>query len=317
MESKAPEEIKKEMDRYYRLIYLYLGLKWFIDDQENTDFRFIGSEIDIKRESGGELRPDIILQYESQDVLGFPIEIKRSLSDRTDVKDKLKDMTRYDEKLLGWDTEEEVVKDHFIVFAPHLFDSQRAINIFEESEDIVFEEKDFLIWEWGIEESMKYGESDVLLVRLVKGGLDIDDIIAEYLKDGIRINIDDNELVKAKEKTLFVRERPPIPYTVDVLWHFVLRGIKKEDNEYTITEVKKEIQSKYTSNLMQNVDGNPFQVRKSWLRNAFDCMVELNLAEKLSREKYKVNTDKNIKKNFQDFIAEKLGEEKDEAQTKL
>lgn len=317
MSPKTPQEIKKDMDRYYRLIYLYLGFKWFLDNQEDTDFRFVGSEIIIKRESGGELNPDIILQYESDNPLGFPIEVKRSLSDEQDVKSKLQDMTRYDEELIGWDTEKGEVKDHFIVFAPHLFDSKRAVDVYENSQDIVFEEKDFLIWEWGIEESMKYSESDVLLIRLVKGDLELNDCIIDYLREGLRIDLDNKELLKAKDKTLFVRQKPPTAYIIDVLWHSVLGGMGKEDYEYTITEVKEEIQNKYTANLMQNVDGNPFQVKKSWLREAFDCMKDLNLGEKISEEKYKIYMDKRIQKNFQIYVAEKLGKEKDQAQTEL
>jgi len=317
MISKTPKNLQKDVSRYYRLIHLYLGLKLYIDNHEDTDFDFIGSEIKIKRDDGRELKPDIILQYASENEVGFPVEVKRSLSCKDDVKDELEKMTRYDEKLIGWDTEDREVKDHKIVFAPNLSDSQRVIDVYEDSEEINFEEKEFLIWEWAIQESMKYDEEEALFIRNRLDNLDLNDKLADYLNEGLRIDLNNEEFLKAKDKTLFVRQRPPIPYTIEILWHSVLRGMNKDDYVYTISEVKEEIQSKYTANLMQNVDGNPFQVRKDWLRDAFNSMVELNLAEKLSQDEYKVELEKEIQKDFQDYITNKLGEKIDEDQARL
>lgn len=317
MKGKTIEEKKTNIDRYYMFILLNLGLKGFLQDIE-TNFRFVGTEIDFDREDGGELRPDIILQYEdSSKTNGFPIEAKLSLSGDESVKTEIEKLERYDQELTEWDTEDGKVDDHFIVFMPNLEDSSQVERVYKEKTDLELD-REFHLWEWYMGSSTKFGEGDNLLLRSKMGNLEIEDRFVELLNEGIRMDFEEAETLYEKERTLFTRQRPPVEWTIVMLWQTVCRGM---EDYFTIEDVQEEIHSKFTTQLMDNVDGNSFTVRKDWIEDALDNMVDLDLAEKVENDdeadEYSILFSKQIEKNFKDYVCEGLGIEEEEDQQTL
>ncbi|KXB05957.1 hypothetical protein AKJ51_04400, partial [candidate division MSBL1 archaeon SCGC-AAA382A20] len=160
-----------------------------------------------------------------------------------------------------------------------------------------------------------FGSEEIFLIKPVKGNIDINDVLLKYLREeGLKLPKSDPIFLKQREKTRFVREDPPVQYTIIVLWNHILRGIEKE--KYSIKDVRKEIEDNYTLYLMENINGNRFRIRKSWLEEAFEIMENLDLVEK-EGNKYRAKFEKNIRKDFREYLLDRMAKEEKETENQM
>ncbi len=304
---------EKNIDRYYQSIQLVLGLYFYLQNNPDFKIRFVGAEIDLKRTSeDNKLTPDAVFQYEHNGTIGIPIEIKSSISTEMKIFQELKEMERYDEELIGWDTSNKKVDEHIIVFAPHFDDGGRVKRIYLKSlkEKKLKFDKDFFIFQWVLEISTKFGKTEVLGIQNIEGtntNKELNDFI-EKATDNISYDITDPIYVEEKEINLFTRKKPPIQYLMVHLWNPIFpKFYKKEFMVVKIDELVKVMNENFNSTLMINPHGESFKIRIKWVKEALELFEKIRLAKKLNENEYEIFYDKMINnKDYEDYICEKL-----------
>jgi len=303
---------KTELDRYYQIKLLNLGLKFYFDEKKDLNCKFVGSEINLKREGrtaneGDILTPDIILQTREKNPIGFAIELKSSLSNTESTKEELLKMQRYNDNLIGWATENQKVREHKIVFGPRFEDSGKVKEAFKqltENKKIKLV-KQFLIWDWALTQSLKFQKKETIILMQTSGELLENDLkkLNARLKEGIEIDTTDVRISTSLESTKFTRKRPPVEYTMLELWENILSRFCNYNNNYTTTVDKvTDFLNSFESALMTNTDGNKFKIRKEWIEEAFDKLVEIELAERKEHDLYYFKFDKYNIRNTVDYI---------------
>jgi hypothetical protein len=78
--SRCKEDRTREVDRYYQTVLLTIGLKDYLDARGKA-CRFVSSEPRFFNEKHEEVKPDVVLQYGSSNILDYGVlcEIKTSL----------------------------------------------------------------------------------------------------------------------------------------------------------------------------------------------------------------------------------------------
>ena len=303
---KCKNRKRIELERYYQTVLLTIGLKDFFGTT-STDLRFISAEPKfIISKNLSEVFPDAVFQY-SDDNLGILCEIKTSMPYPDHfLLEEFRQLERYSEDIKGWDTPTKEVENHDILLLCHVMDSDRVVNRISDwiSKGEINFKKRFCISEWGVIESLKFGERDVILIRHrfgETGCVSLD----KRLRENIRLDVD--RLVTQYEKCRFTRKEPPVEYTMDQLWTCIFPALheKTENFEVNINDLLKVAYEYYIS--WSGIEGEYSQIRKKWIDKAMDKFCEIFLAEKIEDqpENYLIYYGKRIEKNVREYFIEK------------
>ncbi len=304
-------EKKRDIDRYYQSLLYQIGLKYYLKNHPELKAKFIGSEVILKRETGGELNPDSCLQIDAEEnkLLGVSIEIKSSLSSEENVKKELKKMERYDCILRGWETKDGLIDEDVIVFSPYLEDVGRTLRILKqniENKDLKFT-KEILVWQWSLVPSLKNPDQENLLVQQIFGDLSKKQVPEFYkrISDGISQDINDHKLIIETQRNLFTNQKPPVEYTMNVLWQNVFGRVLNEQNKsISAKRVKELINEYYTENMMKNPKNKEYKFKISWAKEALGMFVNIKMARKIG-ENYEIKLKIN-KKKIKDYLCERV-----------
>jgi hypothetical protein len=309
------ETRNSEVDRYYQTVLLTLGFKDFLDKYAkecrfiSTEPRFfvVGSEKEIK--------PDIVLQYENKH--GALCEVKTSFPNEDKYLLKsLKQIEKYSQDVVGWDTTDRKVNDHDILLFCPMIDYDRVnLKIQEWMKTGKLEiTKNLCICEWGMLLYPKWGK-EIILLRKRSGNTACDELDI-FLQNNIRI--DTQNLHLNYEKCKFTRKDPPIEYTMTHLWVDVFPSIKSKEKEFE-TSIEQVLEIAYKFYIpWSKIEGEFSQIRKRWVKDAMDKFCEIGLAESSPdvKGKYKILREKRIK-NIQEYIIEQLCKESVIEETKV
>lgn len=309
--TKAVSERRMEVDRYYQLIALNLGLKFYLDKYD-LNCKFIGSEIDLKRQNLGQkekpLRPDIILQSVNPQI-GLPIEVKTSMSTDEDIEEELIKMKRYDETLSGWATTTGNVQDHKIIFCAYHDDIGRTRTVMNTlmKNGKLNTTKQFFLLDWGHLTAFKTESRDILSIMQINTDVSFNEPelskLDSQIKRGIQIDTSDPQISELSGIIKFTRMKPQvIEYTMIELRANLLQRFCNEQNDFTTT-VKEVVEyiNNIESPLMKNSDNHRFKIKDDWIQEAFDRLVSIGLGMNLGGGKYKFFYDKRIR-NLEKYI---------------
>ena len=302
---RCKEERKSEFDRYYQTVMLTLGVKTYIDGHAK-DCRFSSAESRFFVEnSSSEIRPDIILQYGNR--RGILCEVKTSFpSDDVHLLQSLKQIEKYSQNVVGWDSADRKVDDHDIILFCYIIDSERVSSKIQEwlGNGSLNISKSLCVCEWGTLVSPKIGR-DIILIRKRFGNINCEEL-NNMLQNSIII--DQEMLTVEYEKCKFTRRDPPVEYTMSELWVNVFPAInaEPEDFETVVEEVFKIAREYYIS--WAHIEGEFTQIRKRWIKRALDSFCEIGLAEQISEdsERYRIFRSKQIQKDLMEYIIESL-----------
>lgn len=295
-----------EIERYYQTVLLTIGLKDFFDTS-GIDCRFISAEPKfVISKSQVEVFPDAVCQY-SDDNFGILCEVKTSMPYPDHfLLEEFKQLEKYSEDVTGWDTPTKEVQDHDVLLLCHVMDSDRVLNKISgwiSAGEINFEKK-FCLGEWGVVESLKFGERDVILIRHRFGETGCD-TLNKTLRENIKLDVD--KLVTRYEKCRFTRKEPPVEYTMAQLWTCIFPALheKTENFEVNIDDVLKVAYEYYIP--WSGIEGEYSQVRKKWIAKAMDRFCEIFLAEKIEDQlgNYLIYYGKRIKKNVSEYFVDR------------
>jgi hypothetical protein len=271
-----------DINRYYYTVQLTLGFKDYLD-KNSHDCRFIAAEKNLKllKNDKIELHPDFFLQY-NDDKNGIVTEIKTSISDEVDKLSVIKgQLNNYNENIIGWQTKDEKIDDHDILYIVHSLDSDQLKQEIENSikNDQFKIRKNFCLSEFSYLTSTKYNEGDIILIKHKYGKVGCDEL-NNNLIDNIKIFID--KLVIEYDRYKFTRKEPPDEYLMFLLWTLIFPNFLDKNSpsfEVSLDTLVETTQTYFSS--WSGIPGEGTQIRKNWIKRAMTKFIEIGLVELL------------------------------------
>jgi len=302
-----------ERERYIQTVWLTLGLKHYLDSHAKQ-CRFLSAEPIFHTDKGLEIRPDVVLQYDSDS--GALCEIKTSFPFQDNfLLEALKQLEKYGQSAIGWDTNDRTVENHDVILFCDILDINRVLPKIKEWLDNgqLKISENLVICEWGIVQSAKFG--DTLLVRKRQGDARCKELNSLFSED---LKIDLQNLIVEYEKCRFTRKEPPVEYTMEQIWLYIFTKIteKFEAFEISINDILEIAYEYYIP--WSNIKGEYSQVRETWIKKAMKAFCSIDLAKQNpdDKDKYKVFRDKEIDKDFLVYIIERLCRKMEESKLK-
>ncbi len=307
IELRREHEAKKrlEYERYYQTVHLTLGIKHYLDI-ENNGIRFVSAEPILRCvDNDFPINPDFLLQYD-EDTKGVLGEIKTSIPfEEEHYQEHINQLMKYCKIVKGWDTPNKTVDDHDVMCLIYTDDSDRFVTIIQDS--IILNgdfPKKLCITEFSKITSFKIGEGDVFLLKYKFGELGFK-IFEEKLIENIKIRID--ELQENYEVCKFTRKEPPIEYLMDHIWLQIFPSLapppyEKQVFDVELSKISETIHKFYVP--WSGIHGEYSQVRERWIKKAMEEFVKIKLAEKIDDDplKYKIFFDKQTPKDIKEYI---------------
>jgi hypothetical protein len=306
------EQIKTDYDRYYFSVFVTIGIRDFVNKNKTLFLKFVSSERKMKivgnKENVG--APDIILQYNHIDE-GILIEFKSSSPLNSSlfiysIDEDCKQIEKYDNKLIGWDTKSETIGNHSIVLLVHHENYKKVRNEIIEKRmkkgKLALIHK-FSIWEWTPELSMKYGKGEQIVIRDNDNGI-IGNELGEYLQDNdIILPIQEIEDQYGDDQLKFIRKEPPISYLIDVILFVLLPKLFSETEMTVSLDEIMELAEIYLPSWVPDCSQKS-QLRRWWVKKCMNTLKEIGIVKIIKNDEYTIKIPKN--KDLSIYIKRKL-----------
>lgn len=260
--------------------------------QTNPKFGyFVGIEHKLIVEPNEFLTPDITTIYEKKSK-GLLFEFKYSLPINFHwVKGELHKLARYNCVKNGWGVKEHVQLADFILVC-HIDDVKRVVEaakqIFSETQNPFFNPMRFSIWSWTISTERKDPTKEEMRLQNMYGA-----IRNVYLQNKINepggILIDERVLMALRFSCMFIRQKPPVQYTIILLTQNVFSALQHplsiDIREY---EVDLDLIYKKANELFPpwwENDVKTIQLKRSWIKEALDTLVMIKLINNIPEKK--------------------------------
>ncbi len=246
--------------------------------------KFVGIERSFRNVLGKNVTPDISATY-GNDSKGLLLEIKWSLP--------------FDEKLLEKEIEElekytilcpnlrnsgpnVVVQD--LVLICHIDDAQRTIEMIKRISKVYpfLEKEGFAVWSWSLTMS-KQGERKEEMRLFSLYGNTRNEKLEALVKQPGGILFSEDALTYLRFTFTFIKEKPPIQYTMTVLIQNILssfqRGPEREFQDIHIDMIYDRAKSFFPS--WHHYDSATIQIKRKWIREALEGMCALGLCSQV------------------------------------
>ncbi|MEM3394323.1 MAG: hypothetical protein QXY79_04685 [Candidatus Methanomethylicia archaeon] len=292
-EEEETNECVEEARKYADTVKILAAIKKIFDDHSNIA-EFMGVEHTIKTDRG-EIKPDIVYRYGRN--FGLFFELKWHISEKT-IGDELRSLKKYYDAKYSWKDSLEKVQQNDVILICHTNDLNIIINELEkistEDEYSFLKNEGFSIWTWCIELEKSTGREEfrfrceygktrnITLEKLInqKGGLVVPPEVLEYLG----------------RKYLFIKDKPPIQYMMEVLYLHVFPSIKQASlKEVNVDEVYEYMKGLFPG--WHFATEESIQAKKIWIREAIEKFRQLKI------DKLPI---KRPRKEFKTWICQKL-----------
>jgi hypothetical protein len=255
---------------------------------------------------GKELPPiDFLLEHgEFPIIQALPCEVKASISsNRQQAVEELSRLNRYsgDLELRGDDGEVRRYQGNCVVLILHQIDSNRIVNIVKDCVDngSLKMPGSYTIWDFGLTTSTKPGQGEVILITSKIGQTgcpELDRLIA----DNIVVPI--NDFAPEYETLKFTPCKPPLVYTLVMLWQCVLTYLAKGEKTLVTkdTDVIKAVREYY------GTWNGKSPVRSDWIKGALESLCKWGLAQKKNQGEYEIFLQKPNEKDLQEYFCKKV-----------
>lgn len=273
--SRCVEELNNEYERYYRTVRITLTLKKALEKYNIENIHFLQAEYSMKSvTTSRKLKPDVALEESNGRLL--LIEIKSSLPDYEEfLKQELLELKKYDEDLIRFDKKGEISKDHDLIFLCPYREYEAVQNMIIKLGKEFYFSKNFSIWTWADVDALKSGATNSIVIERKTGTVKNPQLNSA----SVHININELDLIKEGEKSVFVPVQPPDVYLLVRLFSQIFPGIfsQKEKTFISIDEIVETAKSYYIS--WAGNEGVPSQIRSTWIKKGLKLLEELDLAE--------------------------------------
>ncbi|MEM3697521.1 MAG: hypothetical protein QXQ94_08510 [Candidatus Bathyarchaeia archaeon] len=277
------DQCTKNYRKYADTVAVSFAIYHFITTQLKN--AAVAIEHKLVNTEGHELRPDVmaIFKKERKAVL---FELKWSLPfDDGLLEKELKELKKYVSPCSGWGTNQESIDSQDLVLICHVDDAQKTVDMIKKLSDSkewsFFREDGFAVWSWTItspkggerKEEMRvfpvYGKiRHVEMQNLIQtpGGILIPECVLTYLRWSLT----------------FVKEKPPVQYTMTVLIQYVFAPIQQVPErkvcEVELDWIYEQMKKFFIS--WHEFDTPTIQAKRSWIREALEKLWELKIIEK-------------------------------------
>ncbi len=248
--------------------------------------QFVGIEHRLVANPNALLTPDITTLYDDNSK-GLLFELKYSLpSDPQAVTDELLKLEKYKYARSGWGTSGIVSTVDFILVC-HMDDAKRATDaarqIYKETGKSFFAPETFSIWSWTIGVSRSDQRREEMRLLHMHGATRNAKLQAMILDPG-GILVAEEILTALRFTQVFVRQKPPVQYTMSVLIQNVFSALPplplsltSQRQEYIVTLDAVAQKTNILFPPWWESDVQTVQVKRGWIKEAMEALVKVKM----------------------------------------
>lgn len=247
---------------------------------------FVGIEHKLKNNEGKNIRPDLVATYDS-DRKGLIFELKWSLPfDDSLLEKEVKELRRYAIPCSNWRRASDHMDLHDLVLICHIDDVQRAVDMIKKlANELKYDflgKEGFAVWSWTITPPKLGERKEELRLFPVYGKTRNQKIEALISQSGGKLFPED-VLTFLRFSFTFVREKPPVQYTMTVLIQNIFPTFQQKPDkdfyEIHMDMVYERAKTFFPS--WHEFDRETIQIKRGWIREALEKLWELKLCEKI------------------------------------
>jgi hypothetical protein len=301
----AEQECSREYRKYYNTVAVSAAISNLFKD--NPLFgRFIGESHELRTDDDKPIKPDITTVYNS-DSKGLLFEIKYST--QRSARDVLLGMKRYLSAKTGWGTATRTVDSVDVVLVCHGDDTatvhQALVDLAAQNGNEFLKSDGFSLWQWIIGSSKEGEHEEAMWLQHIAGSCRNSALQQQILSPG-GIRIPDEVLQYLRFQRTFVRDKPPVQYTIlFLLQHVLPKDPDKESYDIPLEIVYQRANSFFPS--WWESTETTMQVKRQWIKEALTMLCELGLVQRHpDKESYAIPRSLLEKRNPLRFTCRKL-----------
>jgi len=266
--------------------------------------RFIGESHQLRSEDGADLTPDISSLFNS-DKCGLVFEIKYSIGSSAD--DYLLKTRKYSRALLGWPNSTGKVATTDVVLVCNANDTQLVLTSLSElsqrqDDEAFFTSPGFSVWQWIVGSGKENREETMWLQRV--HGETRNPKLEELANTRGGVRITEDVLKFLRFQHAFVRDKPPVQYTIVFLAQHVLpKQPDAPSYEIGLDTVYDRANSFFPG--WWEASEITTQVKKGWIQAALNQMTALKYINKVRPDFYQVPTSLMNKRKLLDDVCKR------------
>jgi hypothetical protein len=246
--------------------------------------KFIGIEFSFKNRAGKLVTPDVSAGYNNDRSL-LLLELKWSLpQDETLLAKEIAELEKYTVPCLNFRGSGNEIDCQDLVLICHLDDAQRIVDMVKQlsNKHLFLKQDGFAIWAWTIALSKSAQRREEMRLYSVYGKTRNEEIESLVTKPG-GILFSEDALTFLRFKFTFIREKPPVQYTMAVLIQNILSSLSREPDKDSqdahIDMIYERAKAFFPS--WHRYDDSTIQVKRRWISEAIETMVALGLCRKV------------------------------------
>jgi hypothetical protein len=248
--------------------------------------KFVGIEHGLQNPGGSTLTPDIAATSDI-DQKGLILELKWSLpSDEGLLEKEIKELKKYAVPFSSWRKPGDKVDTQDLILICHIDDAQRTVDmiktISKENDHHYLANEGFAVWSWTITPP-KQGERKEELRLFSVYGKTRNQKIEQMMSRAGGILFPEDVLTFLRFTFTFIREKPPLQYTMSVLIQNIFstfqRSPERESYDIHIDVIYERAKSFFPSWHEYGVE--TIQIKRRWIAEALEKLCELGLCDKV------------------------------------
>jgi len=280
VEQKCVRDYRKYSDTVAISFAIYHLFSKYSDIAE-----FVGIEHNLKNDKGKNVTPDLVATFD-KGRKGLIFELKWSLPFRDDFLEKeIKALKKYAVPCSNWQKPSDSVDFHDLVLVCHIDDVNRVVDVIKKlsknAEYGFLAKEGFSVWSWTITPPKMGERKEELRLFTVYGKTRNQKIEGKINQPG-GILFSEDVLTFLRFSFTFVKEKPPIQYTMTVLIQNIFPSFQqkpeRDDYDIHVDMIYERAKSFFPS--WHEFDVEPIQIKRRWLREALEKLYELGLCGK-------------------------------------
>jgi len=300
------EQCSREYRKYYDTVMVSSAI--FDLFKDGTLGKFVGESHQLRTQDNTPVTPDITTVYDSG-AKGLLFEIKYSLG--SSASDSLLRLKRYFGAKTGWRTATGTVDDVDVVLICNADDTQSVHEALEElarhDGNEFLKAQGFALWQWIVTSSKKDERAEVMWLQPIAGSCR-NEALEERIRHPGGIRISDKVLEFLRFQHSFVRDKPPVQYTI----LFLLQHVLPKDPDKEWYDVPLEIVYQRANSFFPawwESTETTTQVKRGWIKEALSTLRDLGLIQKrMGEETYTIPTSLLAKKKPLRLICRRLAQ---------
>jgi hypothetical protein len=249
--------------------------------------KFIGIEHNLKNTIGHVVTPDIVAAYDN-DKKGLLFELKWSLPlDEKLLEKEIEELEKYFVPCLRWGKTSGDQWTQDLVLICHIDDVQRTTDMIKHrltrKNQSPLGKEGFAVWSWSITPPKQGGGRKEEMRLFPVYGKTRNRKIEELIGQPGGILFPEEVLTYLRFTFTFIKEKPPLQYTMTVLIQNILSSFQsspeKESHDIHVDMIYERAKAFFPS--WHSYDAETVQVKRKWIREALETLCELNLCGKV------------------------------------